>query len=119
MQPAEKGSSGRIKLRLGDLNNVRLLHTLMTPAEGDTVSRILQERCGQWSVVHLFDGHRYRVFDIGWGRDMGDDYHHVTTNVSPGPSGEYTIDFFFTSEVARIEDAATGEVLFECKTPVA
>ena len=50
---------------------------------------------------------------------MGDDYDHVTTNASPGPSGEHTIDFFFTSEVARIEDAATGEVLFECKTPVA
>ena len=50
---------------------------------------------------------------------MGDDYDHVTTNASPGPSGEHTIDFFFTSEVACIEDAATGEVLFECKTPVA
>lgn len=98
---------------------VRPLLTLMIPAEGDTVSRILQERCGQWSVVHLFHGHCYRVFDIGWGRDMGDDYDHVTTNASPGPSGEHTIDFFFTSEVACIEDAATGEVLFECKTPVA
>jgi hypothetical protein len=91
---------------------------LMTPAEGDTVSRILQERCGQWSVVHLFDGHCHRVFDIGWGRDMGDDYDHVTTNVSPGPSGEHTVDFFFTSDVARIEDAATGEILFQCEKPI-
>ena len=91
----------------------------MTPAEGDTVSRILQERCRQWSVVQLFDGHRYRVFDIVWGRDIGADYDHVTTNVSPGPSGEHTIDFFTTSEVARIEDAATAEVLFGCVTPAA
>jgi hypothetical protein len=85
----------------------------MTPSDGDTISRILQERCGQWTLVQLGDGRRFRVFDIAWGRDMGDEYDHITTNISPGPSGEHTVDFFFASEVARIEDAETRGVLFE------
>ena len=50
---------------------------------------------------------------------MGDEFDHVTTNISPGPTSEHTIDFFFTSEVARIEDAETGEILFEYETPTA
>jgi hypothetical protein len=90
----------------------------MTPAEGKMALRVLQERCGRWSVVHLFAGHCCRVFDIGWGHDIGADYDHVTTNVSPGPLGEHPVDFFFTSDVARIEDAVTGELLFKCEKPV-
>jgi hypothetical protein len=91
----------------------------VTPSNGETVSRILQERCGQWSLVELRDGRRFRVFDIAWGRDIGDEFDHVTTNVSPGPSGEHTIDFFFTSEVGRIEEEETGRVLFEHRTHAA
>jgi hypothetical protein len=85
----------------------------MSLSRKDTVSLLLQRRCGEWSLVELRDGRRLRVFDIAWGRDMGDEIDHITTNISPGPPGEHGIDFFFTSEVARIEDEATGKVLFE------
>jgi hypothetical protein len=43
---------------------------------------------------------------------MGDEFDHVTTNISPTPSAAHEIDFFFTSEIAAIADPDLGEVLF-------
>ncbi len=50
---------------------------------------------------------------------MGDEFDHVTTNISPGPSDEHTVDFFFTSEVTRMEDEQSGRVLFDHHTDAA
>ena len=47
------------------------------------------------------------MFNIAWGSDMGDEYTHVTTNVSPSIQGE-RIDFFFTNEVDAVKDEAEG-----------
>jgi hypothetical protein len=88
----------------------------MTRSRGDAVSLILQKHCGNWSLVELQSGQKLRVFDIAWGRDLGNEFDHITTNISPGPSDDHTIDFFFTSEVVRVEDEATGRVLFEHET---
>ena len=84
----------------------------MTFSSGDSVSHILQKRCGDWSLVELRNGQRLRVFDIAWGCDMGDEFDHSTTNISPGLSEGHTVDFFFTSEVTRIEDEQMGRVRF-------
>ncbi len=69
-------------------------------------------RCGQWTLVELCDGRQLQIFDIAWGRDSGADFDHITTNVSPGPSEDHTIDFFHTSEVAFMTDPSTGKILF-------
>jgi hypothetical protein len=84
----------------------------MSPRDGETITRILRTRCGQWTLVTLTGGRHLRVFDIAWGRDMGDDFDHLTTNISPGPPEEHTVDFFFNSEVVDVTDPVTGERLF-------
>jgi hypothetical protein len=43
------------------------------------------------------------VRNIAWGYDIGDEFAHVTTNVSPAVEGA-SIDFFFTSEVRAVID---------------
>jgi hypothetical protein len=52
------------------------------------------------------------VFNIAWGEDFGDDYEHVTTNISPSVEGT-TVDLFFTDEVAEIVEAESGAVLWK------
>jgi hypothetical protein len=84
----------------------------MTPANGEKILSILKQRSGRWTMVELSDGRTLRVFDIAWGRDIGADFDHITTNISPGPQGEHDTDFFHTFEVAVVRDAATKEQLF-------
>ncbi|MBB2965231.1 hypothetical protein [Methylobacterium sp. R2-1] len=43
---------------------------------------------------------------------MGDDYEHITSNISPMVDGS-TIDLFFTDEVVRIVDPLIDAVLWE------
>ena len=83
----------------------------MTPQQAEAVTHILRVRCGQWTLVSLRDGQQLRVFDIAWGRDMGVEFDHITTNISPGPSEEHAIDFFLTSEVVGVSDPSTGQSL--------
>jgi hypothetical protein len=85
----------------------------MNPDTEDIASQVLQERCGRWTTVELTENRSFRVFDIAWGRDMGDAFDHITTNISPGPKELHSMDFFFTSDVIRIIDSETGAVLFQ------
>jgi hypothetical protein len=52
------------------------------------------------------------IFNIAWGYDIGNEFSHVTTNVSPDVGGA-EIDFFFTEDVASVVDPETGVVLFQ------
>jgi hypothetical protein len=72
---------------------------------------VLQGRDGLLTEVVLRSGAMHRCFNIAWGYDTGDEFSHVTTNISPDVPGE-EIDFFFTSEVLALRDA-TGAVLFQ------
>jgi hypothetical protein len=85
---------------------------MITPGEGETVLNILRERCGKWTVAELHGGRCCRVFDVAWGRDTAAEVDHITTNISPGPGGDPTIDFFHTSDVALLRDEETGSILF-------
>jgi hypothetical protein len=87
-----------------------------TQNEGETILDILKERCGRWTVAQLHDGRCYRIFDIAWGRDAAAEFDHITTNISPGPGGDATIDSFHTSDVALLRDEETGSILFEHAT---
>jgi hypothetical protein len=58
-------------------------------------------------------GSRVRdVFNIAWGEDIGDDYEHITSNISPSLEGA-SVDLFSTDEIARIIDPVRGDVLWE------
>lgn len=60
----------------------------------------------------LLSGNRsLRVLNIAWGEDMGDDYEHLTTNVSPSDEGE-SIDLFFTDEIVRVIGPESGAILW-------
>jgi hypothetical protein len=84
------------------------------PPRDEAILRLLQERDGLASEVVLSDDTRLTVFNIAWGYDIGDEYAHVTTNISPDVEGA-AIDFFFTESVRAIVDPANGVVLLSRK----
>ena len=63
----------------------------------------LRSRDGSLTILRDTDGISHRVFNIAWGYDFGDQFAHVTTNISPGVDGEEP-SFFFTNEIVE----ATG-----------
>ena len=76
------------------------------------IVNIFRNRDGQQTIVKLNNGKQYVVWDIAWGYDMGDEYSHITTNVSPGVEGA-SVDFFYTTEIIEIIDPNSAEVLFK------
>ena len=78
--------------------------------DGDLV-QLLQERDGVKTVVMLRDGRRLIVYDIAWGYDIGDQWAHVTTNISPRVEGA-SVDVFYTSDVASVIDPRTNEMIY-------
>lgn len=73
--------------------------------------RRLHERDARKTVVVLRDGRHLIVFNIAWGYDIGDEWAHVTTNISPSSTG-IPIDFFYTSDVALVIDPATDRIVY-------
>ena len=87
----------------------------VTPGEDARMVRLLADREGMPTRVHLVDGRELEVFEIAWGHDLGDPYAHVTTNISSADRS--ASDFFFTYSVVRITDSETGALLFQVKGP--
>lgn len=81
------------------------------PRDG-ALLRLLRARDGLLTEVALTDGTRLAVLNIAWGYDLGDEYAHVTTNVSPFVDG-LPADFFSTESVAAVLDSVTGASLLE------
>jgi hypothetical protein len=82
------------------------------PPLDEVLLTLLQRRDGVPSDVVLRDGTRLTVFNIAWGYDLGDQFAHVTTNVSPDVSGA-EIGIFCTADVSTLVDPETGAVLYE------
>ena len=82
----------------------------MSPREGEQALHVLRSRDGSRSDVPLMSGRVCHVWNVAWGRDLGDDFDHVTSNISPSIAGS-DADLFFTSEIETIEDE-WGNVLF-------
>jgi hypothetical protein len=60
-----------------------------------------QSRDGLETKVELKDGRLISVWNIAWGYDIGDDFAHITTNISPKIDNA-AVDFFFTNEISKI-----------------
>ena len=77
---------------------------------GAPVRKLLESRKGLRTVVRLASGEAIDVYDVSWGRDFGDVWEHVHTNVMP-PTPDRSHHFFHLSEVESVCDPDTGEVL--------
>jgi len=73
---------------------------------------LLEARDGQKTRVDLSGQRNFEVFNIAWGEDIGDDYEHITSNISPEVDGA-RVDLFFTDEVARVIDPTNGAILWK------
>lgn len=87
---------------------------MSTPKDKDLIDLMIA-RDGRWTRVRLRTGEEFRVLNIAWGYDEGEEWAHVTTNVSPAPNEETEINVFSTSDVVSATDEATGAVVFESR----
>jgi hypothetical protein len=85
------------------------------PADAELIDLLVQ-RDGLVTRVVCRDGDSRTVMNIAWGYDDGDEYAHITTNVSPDVPGA-SIDFFVTRDVRSVHDPLTGAVLLEATWP--
>ena len=83
-----------------------------SPAHCRLVTQVLRARDGVKTRVELSADRTLDVLNVAEGQDVGDDYEHITTNISPDIAG-CTVDLFFTDEVARIVDPWSGDVLWK------
>jgi hypothetical protein len=65
------------------------------------IIEILKSRDGHETKVELKDGRQISIWNIVWGYDIGDEFAHITTNISPIIENT-TIDFFFTNEINKL-----------------
>ena len=84
----------------------------MSDEHADPVSEALQARCGVLTVATLAGGKSIEIYNVAWGRDMGDPFDHITTNVSPSPKCPHSVDFFTTDKVMLLVAAESGSVLY-------
>jgi hypothetical protein len=84
-----------------------------TPVDDDLIE-LFRERDGIPTRVDLEDGRRIRVTNIAWGYDDGDEWAHVTTNVSPLSLTEQ-IDVLSTNEVVTVTDPDSNAVLYSAE----
>jgi hypothetical protein len=84
----------------------------LKPGLGAPLLEVLVERRGQPTIVRLASGNDLIVYDVVWGRDLGDVWEHVTANASP-PMPDREIETFWMSDVVSIVDPDTRRVLAE------
>ncbi len=84
----------------------------MTHDPVDPVSESLQARCGSITTAILADGKNIEIHNIAWGRDMGEPFDHITTNISPSPDCPHTVEFFTTDKVVLLMAPESGAVLY-------
>ena len=83
-----------------------------SPAHCQLIVPVLRSRNGLPTEVLLSDNRALTVLNVAWGEDMGDDFEHLTSNVSPSVNGT-SIDLFFTDEVVKIADPESGAMMWE------
>lgn len=83
-----------------------------SPTHCRLIVPLLRSRDGNETKVLLSGNRLLSVFNIAWGEDIGDDYEHLTSNISPDLVGA-SIDLFFTDEVVKVFDVATNAVFWE------
>jgi hypothetical protein len=83
-----------------------------SPAHCRLIVPLLRSRDGQQTEVLLSGDRLLTVFNIAWGEDLGDDFEHLTSNISPNLVGT-AVDLFFTDEVVKVADPETGLMMWK------
>lgn len=78
------------------------------------IIEILKSRDGRLTTVHLADKRALNVWNIAWGYDIGNEFAHITTNISPEIKNT-DIDYFYTNEILKIEDRLNVKTLYDRK----
>ena len=84
----------------------------LLPGRGYALVQMLEARGGKLTLVELSDGQVIRAFNSAYGRDLGEEWEHTTFNCSPTVAGE-TVEFVQTSNIVRVVDPATDELLYQ------
>lgn len=82
----------------------------MTQPADIEIINLLVDRDGIPTLVTLKGGRGLTVHNIAWGYDDGDEYAHVTTNISPSLDGA-SIDYFLTNDIEAVTDPKSGDPL--------
>jgi len=85
---------------------------LIDPKEAEQALSILRSRDHQPTLVRLQDGSEEVVYNVASGRDLGNPYDHVTTNISPFRD-DAEFSFWFTHQLIEIVDPETGRTLWQ------
>ncbi len=72
-----------------------------TEHKDNAILEQLKRRDGIETEIILKDGTKLIVWNIAWGYDLGDEFAHITTNISPNIENA-EIDFFYTNEIKEI-----------------
>lgn len=67
----------------------------------ETTIDLLKSRDGMETKVELKNGRIISIWNIAWTYDIGADFAHITTNISPSVANA-PIDFFYTNEINKI-----------------
>lgn len=84
----------------------------ITPDDDKKLIELLRSRDALRTRLELRDGTALDVWNIAWGYDHGDDFAHITSNISPEQDGS-SIDFFFTHQVKKVIDPESGAEIIE------
>lgn len=82
-------------------SNQNLISLSKTEHKDQRIINLLKSRTGIEAKVELKDGRLISIWNIAWGYDMGDEFAHITTNISPNIDN-VTTDFFYTNEIHKI-----------------
>ena len=83
------------------LSPTELINFTQTKYKDKSIIDIFEIRDGLETQVELKNGKLISVWNIAWGYDVGDNFAHITTNISPNIDNA-TIDHFFTNEISKI-----------------
>ena len=78
--------------------------------DADLISKLV-ERDGVPTIAVFKSGKETTIHNIVWGCDFGDEFAHITTNITPNINGA-EIDFFFTHELKALLDGETRAPIF-------
>ena len=83
------------------LSPTELINFTQTKYKDQSIIDIFKIRDGLETQVELKNGKLISVWNIAWGYDVGDNFAHITTNISPNIDNA-TTDHFFTNEISKI-----------------
>ena len=81
------------------------------PGRGAALVKLLEARDGLLTLLVLEDGRVHRSFNVAAGRDIGAEWEHISTNISPCLDAEPS-EFLLTGEIVEVVDPTNSSTLY-------